>query len=67
MIGHKKVMGIITMSLLVYVLAACNSSSQDVYEELSKTEITDNSSAESNTDIIKQIEETKSLRIILIV
>jgi hypothetical protein len=60
MIGHKKVMGIITMSLLVYVLAACNSSSQDVYEELSKTEITDNSSAESDTDIIKQIEETKS-------
>ena len=60
MIGHKKVMGIITMSLLVFVLAACNPSSQDVYEELSKTEITDNSSAESNTDIIKQIEETKS-------
>ena len=60
MIGHKKVMGIITMSLLVFVLAACNPSSQDVYEELSKTEITDNSPAESNTDIIKQIEETKS-------
>ena len=60
MIGHKNVIGIITMSLLVFVLAACNSSSQDVYEELSKTEITDNSSAESNTDIIKQIEETKS-------
>ena len=60
MIGHKKVMGIITMSLLVFVLAACNPSSQDVYEELSKTEITDNSSAESDTDIIKQIEETKS-------
>jgi len=60
MLGHKKVMGIITMSLLVFVLAACNSSSQDVYEELSKTEITDNSPAESNTDIIKQIEETKS-------
>ena len=60
MIGNKKVMGIITMSLLVFVLAACNSSSQDVYEELSKTEITDNSPAESNTDIIKQIEETKS-------
>ena len=60
MIGHKKVRDIITMSLLVFVLAACNSSSQDVYEELSKTEITDNSSAESNTDIIKQIEETKS-------
>ena len=60
MIGHKKVMGIITMSLLVFVLAACNPSSQDVYEELSKTEITDNSPAEFNTDIIKQIEETKS-------
>lgn len=60
MLGHKKVMGIITMSLLVFVLAACNSSSQDVYEELSKTEITDKSPAESNTDIIKQIEETKS-------
>ena len=60
MIGHKKVIGIITLSLLVFVLAACNSSSQDVYEELSKTEITDNSPAESNTDIIKQIEETKS-------
>ena len=60
MIGHKKVMGIITMSLLVFVLATCNPSSQDVYEELSKTEITDNSSAESDTDIIKQIEETKS-------
>ena len=60
MIGHKKVRNIITMSLLVFVLAACNSSSQDVYEELSKTEITDNSPAESNTDIIKQIEETKS-------
>lgn len=60
MLGHKKVMGIITMSLLVFVLAACNSSSQDVYEELSKTEITDNGPAESNTDIIKQIEETKS-------
>ena len=43
MIGHKKVMGIITMSLLVFIIAACNSSSQDVYEELSKTEITDNS------------------------
>lgn len=60
MLGHKKVMGIITMSLLVFVLAACNSFSQDVYEELSKTEITDKSPAESNTDIIKQIEETKS-------
>ena len=60
MIGHKNVIGIITMSLLVFVLAACNPSSQDVYEELSKTEITDNGSAESNTDIIKQIEETKS-------
>ena len=60
MIGHKKVRDIITMSLLVFVLAACNSSSQDVYEELSKTEITDNGPAESNTDIIKQIEETKS-------
>ena len=60
MIGHKKVMGIITMSLLVFVLAACNPSSQDVYEELSKTEITDNGSAESNTDMIKQKEETKS-------
>ena len=60
MLGHKKVMGIITMSLLVFVFAACNSSSQDVYEELSKTEITDNGPAESNTDIIKQIEETKS-------
>ena len=60
MIGHKKVRNIITMSLLVFVLAACNSSSQDVYEELSKTEITDNSPAESNTDIIKQKEETKS-------
>lgn len=60
MIGHKKVRDIITMSLLVFVLAACNSSSQDVYEELSKTEITDKSPAESNTDIIKQIEETKS-------
>ncbi len=60
MIGHKNVIGIITMSLLVFVLAACNPSSQDVYEELSKTEITDNSSAESNTDIIIQIEETKS-------
>ncbi|SDI97935.1 hypothetical protein SAMN04487760_101425 [Lachnospiraceae bacterium G41] len=60
MIGQKKVMGIITMSLLVFVLAACNLSSQDVYEELSKTEITDNGSAESNTDIIKQKEETKS-------
>ena len=60
MIGHKNVIGIITMSLLVFVLAACNPSSQDVYEELSKTEITDNSPAEFNTDIIKQIEETKS-------
>ena len=60
MIGHKNVIGIITMSLLVFIIAACNPSSQDVYEELSKTEITDNSSAESNTDIIKQIEETKS-------
>ncbi len=60
MIGHKKVIGIITLSLLVFIIAACNPSSQDVYEELSKTEITDNSSAESNTDIIKQIEETKS-------
>lgn len=45
MIGHKKVSGIITMSLLVFIIAACNSSSQDVYEELSKTEITDNSPA----------------------
>ena len=45
MIGHKKVIGIITMSLLVFIIAACNSSSQDVYEELSKTEITDNSPA----------------------
>lgn len=60
MISHKKVRDIITMSLLVFVLAACNSSSQEVYEELSKTEITDKSPAESNTDIIKQIEETKS-------
>ena len=60
MIGHKKVIGIITLSLLVFIIAACNSSSQDVYEELSKTEITDNSSAESNTDKIKQIDETKS-------
>ena len=60
MIGHKNVIGIIIMSLLVFIIAACNPSSQDVYEELSKTEITDNSSAESNTDIIKQIEETKS-------
>ena len=60
MIGHKNVIGIITMSLLVFIIAACNTSSQDVYEELSKTEITDNSPAESNTDIIKQIEETKS-------
>ena len=60
MIGHKKVIGIITMSLLVFIIAACNPSSQDVYEELSKTEITDNSPVESNTDIIKQIEETKS-------
>ncbi len=60
MIGHKNVIGIITMSLLVFIIAGCNSSSQDVYEELSKTEITDKSPAESNTDIIKQIEETKS-------
>ena len=60
MIGHKNVIGIITMSLLVFIIAACNPSSQDVYEELSKTEITDKSPAESNTDIIKQIEETKS-------
>ena len=60
MIGHKNVIGIITMSLLVFIIAACNPYSQDVYEELSKTEITDNSSAESDTDIIKQIEETKS-------
>ena len=60
MIGHKNVIGIIIMSLLVFIIAACNPSSQDVYEELSKTEITDNSPAESNTDIIKQIEETKS-------
>ena len=60
MIGHKKVIGIITLSLLVFIIAACNPSSQDVYEELSKTEITDNSSAESNTDKIKQIDETKS-------
>ncbi len=44
MIGHKNVIGIITMSLLIFIIAACNSSSQDVYEELSKTEITDNSS-----------------------
>lgn len=42
MIGHKNVIGIITMSLLVFIIAACNPSSQDVYEELSKTEITDN-------------------------
>ena len=60
MIGHKNVIGFITMSLLVFIIAACNPSSQDVYEELSKTEITDNSSAESDTDIIKQIEEAKS-------
>ena len=45
MIGHKNVIGIITMSLLVFIIAACNSSSQDVYEELSKTEIADNSPA----------------------
>ena len=45
MIGHKNVIGIITMSLLVFIIAACNPSSQDVYEELSKTEITDNSPA----------------------
>ena len=45
MIGHKKVIGIITMSLLVFIIAACNPSSQDVYEELSKTEIADNSLA----------------------
>ena len=45
MIGHKNVIGIITMSLLVFIIAACNSSSQDVYEELSKTEITDNGPA----------------------
>ena len=45
MIGHKNVIGIITMSLLVFIIAACNSSSQDVYEELSKTEIADNSLA----------------------
>ena len=60
MIGHKNVIGIITISLLVFIIAACNPSSQDEYEELSKTEITDNSPVESNTDIIKQIEETKS-------
>ena len=42
MIGHKNVIGIITMSLLVFIIAACNPSSQDVYEELSKTEINDN-------------------------
>lgn len=45
MIGHKNVIGIITMSLLVFIIAACNSSSQDVYEESSKTEITDNGPA----------------------
>ena len=45
MIGHKKVIGIITMSLLVFIIAACNPSSQDVYEELSKTETTDNGPA----------------------
>ena len=45
MIGHKNVIGIITMSLLVFIIAACNPSSQDVYEELSKTEIADNSPA----------------------
>jgi len=45
MIGHKNVIRIITMSLLVFIIAACNSSSQDVYEELSKTEITDNGPA----------------------
>lgn len=41
MIGHKNVIGIITMSLLIFIIAACNPSSQDVYEELSKTEITE--------------------------
>ncbi len=45
MIGHENVIGIITMSLLVFIIAACNPSSQDIYEELSKTEITDNSPA----------------------
>lgn len=45
MIGHKNVIGIITMPLLVIIIAACNPSSQDVYEELSKTEITDNGPA----------------------
>ena len=48
MIGHKNVIGIITMSLLVFIIAACNPSSQEVYEELSKTEITDSSSNERN-------------------
>ena len=42
MIGQKNVIGIVTMSLLVFIIAACNPSSQDVYEELSKTEINDN-------------------------
>ena len=45
MIGQKNVIGIVTMSLLVFIIAACNPSSQDVYEELSKTEIADNSPA----------------------
>ena len=50
MIGHKKVIGIITMSLLVFVLAACNSSSQDV---------NDSNDFEKDANMIMTIGDTK--------
>ena len=50
MIGHKKVRNIITMSLLVFVLAACNSSSQDV---------NDSNDFEKDANMIMTIGNTK--------
>ena len=50
MIGNKKVMGIITMSLLVFVLAACNPSSQDV---------NDSNDFEKDANMIMTIGDTK--------
>lgn len=50
MIGHKKVRDIITMSLLVFVLAACNSSSQDV---------NDSNDFEKDANMIMTIGDTK--------
>ena len=63
MIGHKNVIGIITMSLLVFIIAACNPSSQDVYEELSKTEITDNGPASTieRNDSNEVVKDTKMI------